>query len=96
MSNRERIARAAEEARLAEVEKVEKAAKKTVKATSSRSKLAAKAVRMKIVWEVCSANGAAVKTFSYPDKAAAETATQELTRSTGRTHLLRASKVPME
>jgi len=94
MSNRERIARAAEEARLAEVEK---AAKKEVKTTAnSPSKRAKKPVRMKIIWEVCSATGTAVQIFPYPDKEAAESATQALTRSTGRTHVLRATKVPME
>ena len=97
MSNRERITRAAEEARLSEAEKAEKATKKTVKpAPKSHSKRAAKVVRMKIVWEVCGSSGTAVKTFAYPDKSAAESATQELTKSTGRTHILRATKVPME
>jgi hypothetical protein len=94
MSNRERIARAAEEARLTEVERT---AKKEAKATKvGRSRPAPKAVRMKIVWEVCSSTGAVVKTFSYPEKAAAESAIEALTKSTGRTHLLRATKVPME
>ena len=89
MSNRERIERAAEEARLDEAEKV---AKKTTK--TSRS--AAKAVRMKIVWEVCNAAGTAVKTFSYPERTAAESAILELTKTSGRPHMLRAAKVPME
>jgi len=51
---------------------------------------------MKIVWEVCSPTGSALKVFAYPDKAAAESATQELTKRTGRVHALRATKVPME
>jgi hypothetical protein len=94
-SNRERIARAAEEARLAEAEKAEKAAKKPVRApTSGRS--SAKAVRMKIVWEVCTATGTMVKTFPYADKAAAEAATEALTKSKGSTHVLRPTKVRME
>ena len=94
MSNRERIARAAEEARL---EQAEKAVKKAAKASPrAPSKPAAKAVRMKIVWDVCNANGTSVKTFLYPDKEAAESLVQELTRSTGRIHELRATKVPME
>lgn len=94
MSNRERIARAAEEARLAAIEKAEKKAAKP--ATRARSKPSAKAIRMKIVWEVCSPTGTVVKVFAYPDKAAAESAVQELTSSTGRAHVLRATKVPME
>ena len=94
MSNRERIARAAEEARLAEEEKL---AKKQAKKTSSRtSKARSKDVRMKIVWEVCNSGGKPVKTFAYPDKAAAEAEVQELSSSTGYRHTLRATKVPME
>lgn len=97
MSNRERIARAAEEARLAEAEKAtQKATKATKPAAGPRPKRVPKQVRMKIVWEVCTATGAAVKTFAYPEKAAAEAATEELSKSSGRTHILRATKVPME
>jgi len=84
--NRGRIARAAEEARIIEVEKpVQETAK-------SRSKSA----RVKVVWEVCSGTGKILKTYPYPDKAAAEAQTKALTRSTGRAHTVRAAKVPME
>ena len=93
MSNRDRIARAAEEARLTAAEKAEK---KAVKETRSRSKPPVKPVRMKVVWEVCSGTGKTVKSFPYPDKAAAEAQTKALTESTGRTHVLRPTKVPME
>jgi septal ring factor EnvC (AmiA/AmiB activator) len=93
-SNKERIARAAEEARAAEAEKAEKRAAK--KASPARPKRVVKPVRMKIVWEACSPAGVMVKTFAYPDKAAAEAATEALSRSTGHQHLLRAAKVPME
>ena len=95
MSNRDRIARAAEEARVAAEEK---AAKKAVKKPSTpRAPRAAKLpVRMKIVWDVCNTAGTAVKTFAYPDKAVAEAETETLTRSTGKTHILRPSKVPMD
>lgn len=97
MSNRDRIARAAEEVRLSDAEKTaKKAAKATPKAPRTGSKPAAKAQRMKIIWEVCNGNGKVVKTFSYPDKPLAEGATQQLTHSTGNTHILRATKVPME
>ena len=60
MSNRDRIARAADEARLAEAEKLAK------KAAKRPPKPRAKDVRMKIVWEVCNARGKPVKTFAYP------------------------------
>ena len=93
MSNRDRIARAAEEASLREAEKAAKAAK-APKAPKKAGK-SKKDVRMKIVWEVCSASGTVVETFAYPDKAAAEAAIERLTKA-GSTHLLRATKVPME
>ena len=97
MSNRDRIARAAEEARLAEAEKLaRKAATKPAKAAKRPSKPRAKEVRMKIVWVVCNDHGKAVKTFAYPDKAAATSEAQRLSSSTGRPHELRATKVPMD
>ena len=88
--NRSRTARAAEEARVIEVEKP---AQET---TKSRSKPPVRPDRVKVVWEVCSGAGKILKTFPYPDKAAAEAQTKALTWSTGRAHTLRATKVPME
>jgi len=94
MSNRDRIARAAEEAQVAAAEKAaKKAIKKPAGTRAARTK---EPVRMKIVWDVCNATGTAVKSFPYPDKAEAEAQTETLTRSTGRTHILRPTKVPME
>jgi len=88
MSNRDRIARAAE---------VQQAAKKAAKKPAApRLKRVPVPVRMKIVWDVFSSTGAKVKTYAYPDKAEAEAAVESLSRSTGRGHLLRATKVPME
>ena len=84
--NRGRIARAAEEARILEVEKPAQESKKS----------SSKTFRVKVVWEVCSGTGKILKTFPYPDKAAAEAQTKALTWSTGRAHTLRATKVPME
>ncbi|MSR63142.1 MAG: hypothetical protein EXS08_11930 [Planctomycetes bacterium] len=97
-SNRERIARAAEEARLAAAEKaVKKEAKAAVKSPAkASSKRVPKVVRMKIIWEVCNGNGKVLQTFTYPEKEAAQAATQALIRSTGSTHVLRPTKVPME
>ncbi len=97
MSNRERITRAAEEAKATEAAKADKAAKKAAKPATVRPKRAAKApVRMKVVWEVCNGAGKVIKTYAYPDKAAAEAATTALSGSTGNTHVLRPTKVPME
>ena len=88
MPNRGRTARAAEQARLTEAEKMP-----AKEATRSRSK---PPIRMKVVWDVCNGTGKVLKTFPYPDKAAAEAQTKALTRSTGRAHMLCAAKVPME
>jgi hypothetical protein len=95
-SNRERIARAAAEAEIAATERAAKKAGRE-KSGAPRPKRAPKPpARMKVVWEVCSPAGATIKTFLYPDKAAAEAATDALSKSTGRTHILRAAKVPMD
>jgi hypothetical protein len=94
MGNRERIARAAEEARITQAEKSAK--KATKPATGARAKKAAIPVRIKIVWDVCGATGAKVESFPYPEKAAALAAAEALTNSTGRTHAVRESRVPME
>lgn len=96
MSNRERIARAAEEARLAKGER--EAKKDAAKGSATpRPKRAPKAPpRMKVIWEVCNGNGKVIQTFAYPDKADAEAATDALSRSKASTHILRQTKVPME
>ena len=99
MSNKDRIARAAEEARLADEEKAAKkvAKKKAPKKASKRpTKASAKDVRMKIVWVVVNPQGKPVKTYAYPDKDAAAIEVQRLSRSTGNSHALRSAKVPME
>jgi hypothetical protein len=87
LPERGRVAREAEQARQSEA---------TKKPTKSRSQPPATRVRVKVVWEVCSGAGTVVKTFPYPEKAAAEAKTKALTMSTRRAHMLRAAKVPME
>jgi hypothetical protein len=94
ISNRDRIAHAAAEAKAAEAEKTAKKAAK--KPAAPRPKRVVVPIRMKIVWDVCSTTGAKVKTFAYPDKAAAEASVEALSKSTGRAHVLREAKVPME
>jgi hypothetical protein len=93
-SNRDRIARAAEEARLTALEKTAKKASKPAKAPGT--KRTAKPVREKLVWEVCATAGSVAAVFAYPDKAAAEAKAAALTKSVGRTHWLRGAKVPMD
>ena len=94
MSNKDRIARAAEEAR---VTATEKAAKKVAKDPAApKAKRAPKPpARVKLVWEVCASNGKVVKTFGYADKAAAEAELARFAKSPG-SHVLRSTKVPME
>jgi hypothetical protein len=50
---------------------------------------------VKVIWEVCDGTGKVVKAFAYPDKAAAEAEVDARTKSTGRSHILRPTKVPM-
>lgn len=87
--SRETVVRAARKSRLAEPQKT------TKKPTRSRSKPPVIPGRVKLVWEICSGSGKVLKTFPYADKAAADTQTKALTWSSGRAHMLRATKVPM-
>ena len=87
MSVRGRIVREPDEAPLSENEK---------KPTRSRAGSSMAPVRVKVIWEVCNGTGKSIRTFPYPEKAAAEAQTRALTWSTGRPHMLRATKVPME
>jgi len=91
LSNAERVSRSNDEGRVAERDKK---AKKTTEIPPRPS--LPRSVRMKIVWEVCSGTGKTVKTFQYADKASAEAQTKALTRSTGRAHVLRQARVPMD
>ena len=91
MPDRDRIARA-EEAAIDAKQRAAKAAKKA--GSSKRPKPEA---RMKVVWEVCDGgNGKVAKSFPYPDKAQAEAEVAARSRSTGRSHILRPTKVPMD
>jgi len=77
----------------------EKAAKQAAKWGEPRKVPAKKPtapVRMKIVWNVCGASGTALKSFAYAERGAAEAYATSRTQSSGRTHVVRASKVPME
>ncbi|MCE9592980.1 MAG: hypothetical protein K8S98_02200 [Planctomycetes bacterium] len=96
MSNRDRIARAAEEARVTAEEKTAKKATKVAGPKKVRAKKVVVPQRMKVVWDVCSPTGASVKQFGYADKPAAEADALARTRSSGRSHVVRANKVPME
>lgn len=88
--SRDVVVRSAGKSRLA------KSQKATKKPTRGGAKPPLASGRVKLVWEVCSGTGKVLKTFPYPDKAAAEIQTKALTWSTGRAHALRATKVPMD
>jgi hypothetical protein len=51
---------------------------------------------MKVIWEVRNTSGKVVKSFPYPEKAKAEAEVATRTRSTGCSHILRPTQVPME
>jgi hypothetical protein len=93
MSNKDRIQKAAEEAKATAKEKKAKA---TAKRTTSRTKKVPARVRMKIVWAVCNPSGKILKTYLYPEKAAAEAEAARLTKSKKSEHKVRPEKVPME
>jgi hypothetical protein len=97
MSNRDRIDRMRAEADAAQREREQKRKEAGDKPARSRAGKAAKpAGRMKIVWAVKDPAGKIVKTFPYPLKAAAEADAKERTGETGREHMVRPEKVPME
>jgi len=51
--------------------------------------------RMRVVWAVCDIGGRTVKTFDYPDKAAAEAYALELKAKGKGNHFIRSVKEPM-
>lgn len=93
MSNRDRIARMQEEADATAKEKAKAPAKEP---KAKKGAPPPPIGRMKIVWAVCAVNGSIVKTFPYPQKAAAEAEAQRLTEEKQASHHLRAEKVPFE
>jgi len=97
MSNRDRIARMAEEADATAKEKPAPKEPKDPKAPKAKKGAAPRvASRMKIVWAVCAVNGSIVKTFPYPEKANAEAEVARLTEEKQASHHLRAEKVPFD
>ncbi len=96
MSNRDRISRMQEEAAATEREKDEKRKTAHKEPKAKKGAPAAPPGRMKIVWAVCAVNGSVVKTFPYPQKAAAEAEVARLTEEKQAPHHLRAEKVPFD
>ncbi|HEX5138038.1 MAG TPA: hypothetical protein VFY93_13765 [Planctomycetota bacterium] len=94
MSNRDRIDRMREEAAATAKEKETKAKPAAREPKARKGAAPVPAGRMKIVWAVCAVNGSVVKTFPYPEKAAAEAEVRRLSEQAP--HHLRAEKVPFE
>ncbi|MCK6461813.1 MAG: hypothetical protein L6Q95_18185 [Planctomycetes bacterium] len=94
MSNRDRIAKMQEEAAATEREREAKAKTARKEPKAKKGAPVAPVGRMKIVWAVCAVNGSIVKTFPYPQKAAAEAEVARLSEQAP--HHLRAEKVPLD
>jgi len=96
MSNRDRIARAAAEARATAKERDEQQkAKAAAPPSSGRRKKVEPVGPLKVVWEVRGPNGKTVKTYPYPLKAAAEAEAKRLTEEHDTTHYVAQAKVPL-
>src|SRR5688500_15501455 len=100
MSSRERIERMAAEKAAAMREKEEakrtKAANPAPPRARSGGRKPAAPKRMKVVWGVGEHGQPVVRTFPYPQKPAAEAEAARLSSQTGRVHVVRPEKVPME
>ena len=96
MSNKDRIARKAEEARATASDKEQRAASKPEAPAGRKPRVPAPPPRLKVVWVVCDAARKVVKTYPYPEQAAAQKEAAALTTSTGKEHVVRKDKVPME
>ena len=77
-----------------------KAKSKSKAKSTSRSKTATKPVaaggRMKAVWNVIDPNFKTVATFEYREKAEAEKKAADLTKTKGKTYLVRPDRVPFD
>lgn len=101
MSNRDRIAQLAAEAKEGERQKAaakEAKPKKAAKAGKSTGTGKAKpraTGRIKIVWVVCGPSGNELEVFPYAQEPDARTKAEQLTAGTGRSHFVRRAEVPV-
>jgi hypothetical protein len=95
MSNKDRIARAAEEAAAA---RKEKAAKSDAPGASRGAKARNKhrPARIKITWVVCDQTGKQVQAYPYAEEEAARADAQQRTVATGKSHFVTRAEVPFE
>jgi hypothetical protein len=99
MSNRDRIAHLRAEADATAKEKAAAKAAKADQPAAARKpagkKKAAAPARVRIVWAVCDPTGKEVQQFPYPQEKEARAEAQQLTASTGKTHFVKQSDVPV-
>jgi hypothetical protein len=98
MSSRERIAQMRAEADAAAKEKeAAKAAKAGSPALPRKSskKAPSPPARVRIVWSVCDPSGKEVQQFPYAKEQEARAEAHQLTVSTGKTHFVKQSDVPV-
>ena len=93
MSNRDRIARLAEEA---ELDRQQRAARKAAAPAKSARKAKAAPARIRIVWAVCESSGAQVTTFPYAQEEAAQADARQRTAATGKAHFVTKAEVPFD
>ena len=92
MSNRDRIARAAQEAEAGAKQKSTKKAAGTKKTTGTRKP----AERIKVVWLLCNQSGKPVRTYPYPQEQEARAESERLTKETSKTHFVTRGEVPFD
>jgi hypothetical protein len=101
-SSKDRLERMALEAAAAADEKKQNAASKKLASSAprkapSRSKATSKVSgRLKVVWDVCDPYAKTVRTFPYPEEAAARTEAERLSEETGKSHFVARKQVPFE
>ena len=105
-SNKKRIARAAEEAAATDSERKTKkktAKKKTAKKKAARTtakktfkKATTATGRLVVVWTVRDHLRRVVKTYAYHDQADAAKEAARLTKSSGKDHVVRRDRAPLE
>ena len=96
MSNRDRIARMAEEAKATGAERKKAAEKRAAAPGTPRAKRKVISGRVMAVWAVKDGRGEVVATFPYPRKDMAESEAKRLKAANHKTYIVCPHKVPFE
>ena len=96
MSNRNRIARMAEEVKATDLERKEAAKKRAASPSTPRAKKKLVSGRIMAVWAVKDGRGEIVATFPYPRKDMAESEAKRLKEANRKTYIVCPHKVPFE